>query len=398
MTVSSEVSRNDRVGDGFLDTFIFEFEIYTKTDIKVWVDGVPKYVDTHFTVPVVGINNPAGGTIVFTGGNIPILNAKIAIILDLPLSQLTDLIEGDKLPAETLEIAMDRLVKLAQALKNMSLNVFKVPVYSTLGDIVVPIAAGEFLAWNAAGTAIVTIPTWAAGDPLPEHHIHHENGGIGEISVLDLSGLLADPQTAVQHALDSATRHSVPTNITTFNVSITAHGLCPIAPNDTTKVLRGGAVPAWGYDKVIQVVNSQIGAVATGTTLLPFDDTIPQKTEGDEYMTLAITPKNASNILQIDVLCILSSSAGAGQRLSAALFQDDASNALAASTVSHPAAGYMEIISFRHRMVAGTVIATTFKVRIGADDAGTTTFNGQTAGRIFGGVMASSITITEIAA
>jgi hypothetical protein len=48
-------------------------------------------------------------------------------------------------------------------------------------------------------------------------------------------------------------------------------------------------------------------------------------------------------------------------------------------------------------MTAGTIIATTFKVRVGCSGAGTTTFNGVAGGRIFGGVMASSITITEVA-
>ena len=52
--------------------------------------------------------------------------------------------------------------------------------------------------------------------------------------------------------------------------------------------------------------------------------------------------------------------------------------------------------SFRHYMAAGTTSATTFKVRIGADLSGTTTFNGRSGGRQAGGVVSSSITIWEI--
>ena len=40
--------------------------------------------------------------------------------------------------------------------------------------------------------------------------------------------------------------------------------------------------------------------------------------------------------------------------------------------------------------------STTFNVRLGGHSSGTWTFNGTAAGRIFGGVMSSSITITEI--
>ena len=52
--------------------------------------------------------------------------------------------------------------------------------------------------------------------------------------------------------------------------------------------------------QVVQVVNVKDGEVATGTTQIAADDTIPQNTEGDEYMTLSITPKSTSNILLIE--------------------------------------------------------------------------------------------------
>jgi hypothetical protein len=48
-------------------------------------------------------------------------------------------------------------------------------------------------------------------------------------------------------------------------------------------------------------------------------------------------------------------------------------------------------------MDAGTTSETTFKVRAGGEEAGTTTFNGVGGARKYGGVLASSITITEIA-
>jgi hypothetical protein len=47
-------------------------------------------------------------------------------------------------------------------------------------------------------------------------------------------------------------------------------------------------------------------------------------------------------------------------------------------------------------MTSGTTSATTFKVRAGANAAGTTTFNGTAGARLFGGVMASSMVIREV--
>ena len=150
---------------------------------------------------------------------------------------------------------------------------------------------------------------------------------------------------------------------------------------------------------IVQIVNVQDGAVATGTTIIPLDDTIPQNTEGDEYMSLAITPTSATNILQIDVVAHAANSNNLSSTQSAALFQDSTTDAIAAAISGRNAvANASSEIAFTHRMVAGTTNTTTFKLRIGSSTAGTTTFNGASGSRLFGGVMASSMTITEIQA
>jgi len=149
---------------------------------------------------------------------------------------------------------------------------------------------------------------------------------------------------------------------------------------------------------IIQVVNTQTGAVATGATVIPLDDTIPQNTEGNEYMTLAITPKSATNKLKIDVVINLAHSAEGAHSMVAALFQDDIANALAVGWAARHS-GFVDLesqVSLTHYMDAGTTSETTFKIRAGTNAAGTTTFNGTAAARKYGDVMASSITITEI--
>ena len=146
---------------------------------------------------------------------------------------------------------------------------------------------------------------------------------------------------------------------------------------------------------VVQVVNVTDGAVATGTTVMVDDDGIPVKTEGDEYMTLAITPKNTSNLLRIDVLAHFANTNTA--KVIGALFQDATTNALAAVSQRTITDNLIWQVQLTHWMTAGTEVATTFRWRMGDSAAGTTTFNGVSGGRKLGGVMASSITITEIA-
>ena len=139
--------------------------------------------------------------------------------------------------------------------------------------------------------------------------------------------------------------------------------------------------------------STQTGAVATGTTVMPFDDTVPQNTEGDQYMTLAHTPLATTNILEIQVTAVVAASLAMG--IGVALFQDSTAGALAGAYEILAAANNIATVTFTHKMVAGTTSATTFKVRAGPSSAGTVTVNFQSVGRIHGGVLASSLTIRE---
>jgi len=147
--------------------------------------------------------------------------------------------------------------------------------------------------------------------------------------------------------------------------------------------------------QMLQQVSYQTGALATGTTTIPFDDTIPQITEGNEYMTLAITPVSATSTLLIQVVACLSSSVA--NFFGTALFVDSTANALAATLEYENNVTAAVLAVLTHRVASGSVTARTYRVRCGGGDAGTTTFNGQGGARKYGGVLASSIVITEIA-
>lgn len=145
---------------------------------------------------------------------------------------------------------------------------------------------------------------------------------------------------------------------------------------------------------VVQTVNTQDGEFSSGTTVMPLDDTIPQSTEGVEFLTASITPTGVANKLRIDVILHLSHSTTSSYMLGA-LFQDSTASALAAAhSGSAGSAGGRTAVTFTHWMDAGTLSSTTFKVRAGNANAGTTRLNGGTT-RSLGGVLASSMTITE---
>ena len=148
-------------------------------------------------------------------------------------------------------------------------------------------------------------------------------------------------------------------------------------------------------DKLVQVSTFITGAVATGTTQIPYDDTIPTSTEGDQYMQLAHTPLSELNLLLFEIFGHFSHSAT--NRIALALFKDADT---AARAVSYDDAVTFDMTckyDLEWAMVAGSRAPALWKVRAGSPTAGTTTFNGVSTARRFGGALSSGIIIREYA-
>lgn len=167
---------------------------------------------------------------------------------------------------------------------------------------------------------------------------------------------------------------------------------------DAGNLTVSGTVTANGVvlgNGLVQSVNTTFSAAATGTTLIPDDDTIPQITEGTEFMTRAITPTNSSNKLKITI--VVNHACATQTNIYGALFQDATTNALAAwnmnqiNVINSPMSS-----TFIYYMTAGTTSSTTFRFRAGPGSANTVTFNGYGGARKMGGAYASSMTIEEL--
>jgi hypothetical protein len=162
-----------------------------------------------------------------------------------------------------------------------------------------------------------------------------------------------------------------------------------------------GALPTFqtssgGGGILLQSITGTSTTPGSSSAAIPFDNSIPQITEGVEVVTASITPSNASNILEIMAICQVASSEG---RIGVALFQDSNPDAIAsafhigANPGSTTGCGSSVIIF--HRMVAGTTASTTFSMRTGPS-SGTSVWNRQNAGNIFGGTIPSIINIKEL--
>lgn len=152
-----------------------------------------------------------------------------------------------------------------------------------------------------------------------------------------------------------------------------------------------------GVGLVVQTLMTSYNAVATSVgSTIPNDDTIPQITEGDEFMTIAITPKSTTSVLIVEAL-FYGANANANDII-AALFRDSTANAIAAVGIYQATPSGGVNIKVQAKVVSGALTATTFRLRAGAGSAGTTTFNGQTGARKFGTVDKSYISVREIKA
>lgn len=144
---------------------------------------------------------------------------------------------------------------------------------------------------------------------------------------------------------------------------------------------------------VVQIVSDSETAYTTLGTILPLDNTIPQNTEGVEILAVAITPKHASSILEID---FVGSFGGFSERATAALFVDSTAAALNANGCTVTNSGQMNTIALKRVLVAGSTSARTYKIRAGSDVAADVFLNGDSISRQYGGICTAVLTVKEI--
>lgn len=158
----------------------------------------------------------------------------------------------------------------------------------------------------------------------------------------------------------------------------------------TFRSIAGADMPAGVQFNRQVTVNT---TMQTTAATIPNDNTKPQQSEGFEWLTVIITPTNALNKLLLCVSGILSINGGS---VIGAIFQDATADALDAGFLPLGGTNTPYKVNYMYEMVAGTVLATTFKFRIGLQSAGTITMNGTGGAAWFGGVLQSTFSVVEV--
>ena len=395
--------------------FPYDFKITANTEIAVLQTVNATGVTTTLTLTteytVSGVGDAGGGNITLVTGTA--VNDTITITGTTPLTRVTDFNQAGDFLTSDLNDQLNKLTNILQENDTETNRALLLAPEDTASSLVLPVTAdriSKYLAFDASGDPLASAAQSGVPTSTFMATVLDDETAAAALTTLGFS-------TYIQTLIDDTTAAAARTTLAAQQDVVTTRG-------DIVRGSSGGVAErlALGADKTylksdgtdaifgaipsadlpagstIQEVNTQTGAVATGTTIMPGDDTIPQNNEGDEYMTLAITPTNTNNKLKIEIIASISHS-GAAITCTAALFQDSTADALAAQShtlAGAGASGYIETLTLTHYMTAGTTSATTFKLRVGGAVAGTTTFNGFGGARKLGGVMASSITIKEI--
>lgn len=149
---------------------------------------------------------------------------------------------------------------------------------------------------------------------------------------------------------------------------------------------------------VVQSALSRHVAFTSGTAALAGgNDTIPQITDGfSVFNAAAFTPISATNILRVTVLG--QAIAGSAVFYWAGLFRDAVAGAKSAQLLGAAVGDTPSEIGIVFEEIAGSVSATTFRLRLGNMNGASATLavNGATAGRRLGGSSGVTIRVEEI--
>jgi hypothetical protein len=436
--------------DGAQTVFTYPFPIFAASDIKVYLGEALQsagYV-------VNGAGQSAGGSVAFTAP--PPGGTKVTLVRALAIARTSDFQDGGAFRAKTLNDELDRQTAFIQEVGERIERAIVAAPTETAGPLVLPPPsqrASRFLGFNADGVPIAAVgtggvPVSAVMAPvvqaatLPEARAALAVPGLGDANLQ-----LTPPIGIGAPAIAEAGLHVGYRSITVtgsdnnfggggrraildvdmgngyarvggVNGGGADFGLALIARNTYEATLRdglamlgaaggaqgAGTINAQNYfkngvalsgGKLVQRAFASFTSWISSSAVIPNDDTIPQDNEGTETVTLSFTPQDAANILRITLS--VNATAGLNTYAAAAIFRSGTSSARAAVRFNIQAGSAGSTALLIHEESAEAIAVRTWRCRTGPIEGSSTVyFNGNSSGRIFGGVLAHTMTIEEL--
>ena len=275
MAVTTEINRNEYIGDGIVLTFQYKFRIIVETEVEVLLvnqttgNVTEPILNTDYTVT--GVGNDNGGNIVFVVP--PPTGTNAVFIRDLPETQQTVYPVNGPFPAKTHETALDRAVMLIQKLTERVGRTLRFVKGDDAAGTELPIAEvrkGKFLGFDAT-----------TGDPIAQTVV---GLGSNKNTWLTLTNYLTSDLVKIGSDVSSVE----------FNVYVA-----------TTQHTSGVFLTDLGAGKWKLLVDIQGGMTATNRTVISAADTtagfLDDKIVGGDSITTTILNPAGDEDLEIKV-------------------------------------------------------------------------------------------------
>ncbi len=178
MTISTDSSRNDFLGNGVAVAYPFTFTAFASTDVTVYLDRVLQV--SGYTIAG---TFPGTGTVTFTAA--PAANVAVAIVRATPHTQGTHIVANDPFPASVVETALDRATVLTQQVKELATRAWRFAVgsaFASVGYIVDEPKAGAYarVKSDCSGIEFVSLTsTGTYADPVTSQGDLVQGGNTG---------------------------------------------------------------------------------------------------------------------------------------------------------------------------------------------------------------------------
>lgn len=154
MPVPAYPGPNTSTGNGVTTVFPYSFRILAEADLRVSVDDVVKTLTTHYTIS--GVGDASGGNVTFLTA--PANGADVVIERSRAYTRTTDYQRNGSFDEQTVDADFDAAIMLIQQLREITRRIPQLAAGTTLLDLALPSpGAGEYLRWNAGGTALETV-------------------------------------------------------------------------------------------------------------------------------------------------------------------------------------------------------------------------------------------------
>lgn len=238
---------------------------------------------------------------------------------------------------------------------------------------------------------------WVSANSADQIQIVGTSGNIvtvGSSNNLDGS---TTPATLVAATINSATAKTTPHDNDTVGIvdSEASNVLKKLSWTNIKATLKTYFDTLYKSGRILQDLTAVNTTYSTITTAMPFDDTIPQISEGGQILSQAITPTASGNKIKVCAVVYLCSDPPTTSI--AALF-DGNTSAVRAAFYALDSANRVVPLVLEYEFTSSGTSPITFTVRGGNNTGSSTYVNGRSGGRVLGGVVACTLNIQEISA